>query len=56
MPDMQTQKKRAQTLLEKDWEPYKPRITELLSTQKRQLAEVKLLIKNEFNFTAEYVK
>jgi hypothetical protein len=56
MQDMQPQKKRARTLREKDWEPCKPRITELLSTQKPQLAEVKLLIEKEFNFTAEYVE
>ncbi|KAF1838133.1 hypothetical protein BDW02DRAFT_489931 [Decorospora gaudefroyi] len=46
-------RKKAPTLRESDWEPYKARIIELHITQKRPLPEVRLLIEKEYGFTAE---
>ena len=48
-------KKKAPTLRESDWEPYKDRIIQVHLVEKRSLPEVKILIEQEFGFTAEYV-
>jgi len=54
--DARPRKKKAQTLRETDWEPYKDRIIQLHVTEKRPLSEVRILIEQEFGFNAEYVE
>ncbi|KAH6882639.1 Clr5 domain-containing protein [Alternaria rosae] len=51
--DARPRRKRARTLRESDWEPYKDRIKQLHVTEKRPLPEVKMLMEQEFSFTAE---
>lgn len=46
-------KKKAQTLRESDWEPYKSRIVELHIEEKRPIPDVKRIIEREFAFKAE---
>jgi len=48
-------KKKAPTLRESDWGPYKDRIIQLHHVEKRPLPEVRILIEQEFGFSAEYV-
>jgi len=48
-------KKKASTLRESDWEPYKDRIIQLHVVEKRSLPELRILIEQEFGFIAEYV-
>lgn len=55
IPDTRARKKKARTLRESDWEPYKDRIIQLHLTEKRPLTEVKTTVEQEFGFTAEYV-
>ena len=52
-PDARPRKKKARTLREGDWEPYRERIVELHITQKLPLPKVKVLIEEEFGFTAK---
>ena len=54
--DARPRKKKARTLRESDWEPYKDRVMQLHLTEKRPLSEVRLLIEQEFGFNAEYVE
>jgi len=54
--DARPRKKKARTLRETDWEPYKGRVIQLHLTEKRPLSEVRILIEQEFGFTAEYVE
>ena len=54
--DTRTRKKRAPTLRESDWAPYKGRIIQLYFTEKRPLSEVRTLIEQEFGFIATYVE
>jgi hypothetical protein len=51
--DARPRKKKAQTLRESDWEPYRNKIIELHITRKLPLPKVKALIEEEFGFTAE---
>lgn len=52
-PPNRSRKKKAPTLREIDWEPYKKRIIQLLQ-EKRTLKEIKLTIEAEYNgFRAE---
>lgn len=53
--DTRPRKKKARTLRESDWEPYKDRIIQLHHVEKRPLPEVRILIEQEFGFIAEYV-
>ena len=53
--DTRPRKKKARTLRETDWEPYKDRIIQLHHVEKRPLPEVRILIEQEFGFIAEYV-
>ncbi|KAJ4341733.1 hypothetical protein N0V95_007125 [Ascochyta clinopodiicola] len=53
--ETQPRKRKAPTLRADAWEPYKSRILELHITQKRPLAEVKEMIKQEYQFVPEYV-
>jgi len=53
--DTRPRKKKARTLRETDWNPYKERIIQLHHFEKRSLPEVRILIEQEFGFTAEYV-
>jgi hypothetical protein len=46
--------KKAKTLRPEDWEPYKARVLELHSTQKKTLDEVRKIIEKEFGFVAKY--
>lgn len=54
-PPTNPRKRKAPTLRESDWQPYKARILELHIEQKRPLREVKEIIELEFDFTAECV-
>ena len=54
--DTRPRKKKARTLRETDWEPYKDRVIQLHLTEKRHLPEVRILIEQEFGFNAEYVE
>ncbi|KAI4672456.1 uncharacterized protein J4E78_000957 [Alternaria triticimaculans] len=51
--DTRPRKKKARTLRETDWEPYKDRIIQLHHVDKRPLPEVRILIEQEFGFIAE---
>ena len=53
-PPPKRRKKKAPTLRDKDWEPYKDRILELRDTQELSLQEIKETIEKEYGFTAEY--
>ncbi|CAN9213187.1 unnamed protein product [Alternaria alternata] len=53
IPDTRARKKKAPTLRESDWEPYKDRIIQLHLTEKRPLTEVRTTVEQEFGFTAE---
>ena len=46
-------KKKARTLRESDWEPYKELIIQLHITEKRPLPEVKRLVEEGYGFHAE---
>ncbi|RGP64701.1 kinesin light chain 2 [Fusarium sporotrichioides] len=52
-PPPKRRKRKAPTLRAKDWEPYKARILELYDEQKLPLPKVKIMIEEEFGFTAE---
>lgn len=54
-PPTQSRKRKALTLREADWEPYKARILELFTTQELPLPKVKQIIEEEYGFKAEYV-
>jgi len=54
--DARPRKKKARTLRETDWGPYKERIIQLHHVEKRPLPEVRILMEQEFGFTAEYVE
>jgi hypothetical protein len=56
IPDTRARKKKAPTLRESDWEPYKDRIIQLHLTEKRPLTEVRTTVEQEFGFTAEYIE
>jgi hypothetical protein len=56
MPATPQRKKKARTLRESDWEPYKERVIQLHLHEKRPLPEVKTLMEQEFGFTAGYVE
>ncbi|KAI4669197.1 uncharacterized protein J4E79_001240 [Alternaria viburni] len=51
--DTRPRKKKARTLRETDWEPYKDRIIQLHHVEKRPLPEVRILIEQELGFIAE---
>ncbi|KAF4947303.1 hypothetical protein FGADI_10512 [Fusarium gaditjirri] len=52
-PPRKSRKKKAPTLREEDWEPFKDRILDLYETQKLPLERVKTMIEEEFGFTAQ---
>ncbi|KAF9770240.1 hypothetical protein IL306_012241 [Fusarium sp. DS 682] len=52
-PPPKTRKKKARTLRDEDWEPYKDRILELYDTHKLPLEKVKVMIEEEFGFVAQ---
>jgi hypothetical protein len=52
-PAAKRRKPKASTLRDKDWEPYKDRITELYSQPRTDLRSVQTIIKNEYGFKAE---
>ncbi|KAM5511980.1 hypothetical protein FOXYSP1_06780 [Fusarium oxysporum f. sp. phaseoli] len=54
-PPRKNRKKKAPTLRDEDWEPFKDRILELYETHKLPLEKVKTMIEEEFGFTAQYV-
>jgi hypothetical protein len=56
VPATPQRKKKARTLRESDWEPYKEKVIQLHLHEKRPLPEVKTLMEQEFGFTAEYVE
>ncbi|KAF5666739.1 kinesin light chain 2 [Fusarium circinatum] len=51
-PPRKTRKKKAPTLRDEDFEPFKDRILELYETHKLPLEKVKTMIEEEFGFTA----
>ncbi|KAG9503278.1 hypothetical protein J7337_006121 [Fusarium musae] len=51
-PPRKSRKKKAPTLRDEDFEPFKDRILELYETQKLPLEKVKSIIEEEFGFTA----
>lgn len=53
-PPRKSRKKKAPTLRDEDWEPFKDRILELYETHKLPLEKVKTMIEEEFGFTAQY--
>ncbi|KLP14612.1 Uncharacterized protein LW94_1266 [Fusarium fujikuroi] len=52
-PPRKSRKKKAPTLRDEDFEPFKDRILELYETQKLSLEKVKSMIEEEFGFTAQ---
>nr|RBQ98924.1 hypothetical protein FVER53263_03224 [Fusarium verticillioides] len=52
-PTRKSRKKKAPTLRDEDFEPFKDRILELYETQKLPLQKVKSIIEEEFGFTAQ---
>lgn len=52
-PPRKSRKKKAPTLRDEDFEPFKDRILELYETQKLPLGKVKSMIEEEFGFTAQ---
>ncbi|KAF5699931.1 kinesin light chain 2 [Fusarium mundagurra] len=52
-PPRKSRKKKAPTLRDEDFEPFKDRILELYETQKLPLEKVKSIIEEEFGFTAQ---
>ncbi|KAG7427486.1 Nephrocystin-3 [Fusarium oxysporum f. sp. raphani] len=52
-PPRKNRKKKAPTLRDEDWEPFKDRILELYETHKLPLEKVKTMIEEEFGFTAQ---
>ncbi|KAF5534808.1 kinesin light chain 2 [Fusarium phyllophilum] len=52
-PPRKSRKKKAPTLRDEDFEPFKDRILELYETQKLSLQKVKTVIEEEFGFTAQ---
>ena len=52
-PPTRVRKRKAPTLRDSDWEPYKDRIVQLHITQDRPLPEVKKIMEEETGFTAE---
>ncbi|KAF5637361.1 kinesin light chain 2 [Fusarium tjaetaba] len=52
-PPRRSRKKKAPTLRDGDWEPFKDRILELYETYKLPLEKVKTMIEEEFGFTAQ---
>jgi hypothetical protein len=48
-------RKKAQTLRDKDWEPFRTRVFELHITNGLPLKEVKAVMQREYGFSAEYV-
>lgn len=54
-PPTQPRKRKAPTLREADWEPYKARILDLHTAQRLSLSKVKQVIEEESGFKAEYV-
>ncbi|CVK90685.1 uncharacterized protein FPRN_07256 [Fusarium proliferatum] len=52
-PPRKSRKKKAPTLRDEDFEPFKDRILELYETQKLSLQKVKSMIEEEFGFTAQ---
>ncbi|WKT45107.1 Tetratricopeptide repeat [Fusarium oxysporum f. sp. vasinfectum] len=52
-PPRKSRKKKAPTLRDEDWEPFKGRILELYETHKLPLEKVKTMIEEEFGFTAQ---
>ncbi|EXA44235.1 hypothetical protein FOVG_05718 [Fusarium oxysporum f. sp. pisi HDV247] len=52
-PPRKSRKKKAPTLRDEDWEPFKGRILELYKTHKLPLEKVKTMIEEEFGFTAQ---
>lgn len=55
-PDTARRKKKAPTLRESDWEPYKDSIIQLHLNENRTLSEVKTLIEQKYGFAAGYVE
>jgi hypothetical protein len=56
VPDTRPRRKKARTLRESDWEPYRDRIIQLHLTERRPLPEVKNMIEQETGFAAEWDK
>ncbi|KAH7068606.1 Tetratricopeptide repeat-domain-containing protein [Paraphoma chrysanthemicola] len=52
-PPLQSRKRKAPTLREADWEPYKDRILYLLTIEELSVPEVKLILEEEEGFKAE---
>ncbi|KAL9567793.1 hypothetical protein ACKAV7_008096 [Fusarium commune] len=52
-PPRRSRKKKAPTLRDEDWEPFKDRILELYEMHKLPLEKVKTMIEEEFCFTAQ---
>lgn len=52
-PPRKSRKKKAPTLRDEDFEPFKDRILELYETKKLSLENVKTMIEEEFGFTAQ---
>ncbi|RKK19638.1 hypothetical protein BFJ66_g6477 [Fusarium oxysporum f. sp. cepae] len=52
-PPRKSRKKKAPTLRDEDWEPFKDRNLELYETHKLPLEKVKTMIEEEFGFTAQ---
>ncbi|KAF5707003.1 kinesin light chain 2 [Fusarium globosum] len=52
-PPRKSRKKKAPTLRDEDFEPFKDRILELYETKKLSLEKVKSMIEEEFGFTAQ---
>ena len=52
-PPTRVRKRKAPTLRDSDWEPYKDRIVHLHITQDKPLPEVKKIMEKEMGFTAE---
>jgi hypothetical protein len=47
-------KKKAPTLRDSDWEPYRTRLTELYNSQ-TTLKQIRKIMEDDYNFHAEYV-
>ncbi|KAF5571876.1 kinesin light chain 2 [Fusarium pseudoanthophilum] len=52
-PPQKSRKRKAPTLRDEDWEPFRDRILELYETQKLPLEKVKSMMEEEFGFTAQ---
>jgi hypothetical protein len=54
-PPDRPRKRKAATLRDDDWEPYRERILDLHIEQNMPLRKVKQLIEDKYGFKAEYV-